>query len=110
MAYENAILDFQDGNVSRGRRLENTFRQICHKVRQRASRLQGYGTFEDYCRERWGLARRTAYQLMDAAEVVDNVRNCAQQLPANEAQARPLTGLDPDVYCVSGQTPARLDQ
>jgi phage N-6-adenine-methyltransferase len=54
-----------------------------------------YGTFEEYCRERWQMARRTAYQLMDAAEVVENVRNCAQ-IPANEAQARPLVGLPPE--------------
>ncbi len=57
----------------------------------------GYGTFEDYCRQRWGIARRTAYQLVDAAEVYGNVRNCAQTLPANEAQARPLVMLrDPE--------------
>jgi hypothetical protein len=30
------------------------------------------------------VARRTAYQLIDAAKVVENVRNCAQILPANE--------------------------
>ncbi len=43
------------------------------------------------------MARRTAYQLIGASIVVKNVRNCAQILPTNEAQARPLTGLQPDI-------------
>lgn len=54
-----------------------------------------YTTFEGYCRERWGMARRTAYQYIDAAEVVENVRNCAQ-IPQTESQARPLAQLPPE--------------
>lgn len=50
-------------------------------------------TFEDYCRERWGIERRRAYQLMEAAQVVNNVNNCTQITPTNESQARPLTPL-----------------
>jgi len=59
---------------------------------------QTHGTFEDYCKERFEVARRTAYQYIDAKEAMDNVRNCAQieLLPMNEAQARPLTRLEPD--------------
>jgi len=37
-----------------------------------------------------------ASQLISAAEVVENVNNCLQILPINEAQARPLTQLDPE--------------
>lgn len=55
-----------------------------------------YGTFEEYCQERWNIARRTAYQLMDAAEVVENVRHGAQILPTTERQVRPLTQLTPE--------------
>jgi hypothetical protein len=51
-----------------------------------------HSTFEAYCADRWGFARRTAYQYIGAAEVVENVRNCAQR-PATESQARPLTKL-----------------
>jgi hypothetical protein len=53
-----------------------------------------HGTFEAYCQERWNIARRTAYQYIEAAEAVKVVRNCAQIEPANEAQARPLTLLE----------------
>ena len=42
------------------------------------------------------MSRRSAYQLISAATVVENVRNCAQILPLNEAQARPLTALPPE--------------
>lgn len=51
-------------------------------------------TFEDYCLERWGMSRRRGYELISAAAVVDNVRNSAQTLPANEAQANELTNLE----------------
>jgi hypothetical protein len=53
-----------------------------------------FKTFEEYCKEKWGMASRTAYQLISSAEVVSNVRNCADiPPPANEAQARPLAQL-----------------
>jgi protein gp37 len=55
-----------------------------------------FDTFEDYCRERWEMARRTAYQLMSGAEVFENVRNCAQSNPTHESQMRPLTQLEPE--------------
>ena len=55
-----------------------------------------HGTFEDYCRVRWGFTRMRASQLISAAEVIENlgVNNCLQT-PATESQARPLTVLEP---------------
>jgi hypothetical protein len=53
-----------------------------------------YGTFEDYCRERWGFSRMRASQLISAAEVVGNV-NRGLQIPTNERQTRPLSQLPP---------------
>ena len=56
-----------------------------------------HDTFEDYCRERFEVARRTAYQYIEAKEVMDNVRHGAQtkSFPLNERQVRPLTKLSP---------------
>lgn len=56
-------------------------------------------TFEDYCRERFEIARQTAYQYIEAKKVVDNVRLGGQTeiFPLNERQVRPLTRLEPDV-------------
>lgn len=52
-----------------------------------------HGTFEDYCEDRWNLKRRSAYRLIEAAGVIENVSNWTQTLPANEAQARPLATI-----------------
>ena len=58
---------------------------------------QSHATFEDYCQRRWRMARQTAYQYIDAAQVTENVRNCGHlPAPANEAQARPLARLEPE--------------
>lgn len=57
-----------------------------------------HGTFEDYCRERWGFTRMHAGRLIAAAEVVGNigVTNWLQT-PATESQARPLAALPADL-------------
>lgn len=56
---------------------------------------QEYGTFEDYCRERWGFEKSQTYRLMDSAKVIANLETSpiGEVLPANEAQARPLVQL-----------------
>jgi len=54
-----------------------------------------YGTFEEYCKEKWNISRPRAYEFMKAAEVKDNLSAIAHI--DNEAQARPLTRIkDPD--------------
>ncbi len=55
-----------------------------------------HGTFEDYCRERWGMERRHAYRLIDAAGVVSNLCPTGHILPTTERQARELTALEPE--------------
>ena len=56
-----------------------------------------YDTFEAYCADKWQIGRAHAYRLMDASDVVRNVSNWRQdgQVPANEAQTRPLAVLPP---------------
>ena len=66
-------------------------------IRERKGfRLQGFHAFDDYCRERWGMARRTADQFIAAAGVVENLSAIALTLPATESQARPLASLPPE--------------
>lgn len=62
---------------------------------KRLYRLE-FGTFEDYCLDRWGMKRRQAYRFIDASVVVANVSNWTQNLPQTESQARPLTQLQPE--------------
>lgn len=55
-----------------------------------------YSTFEEYCRERWGMRRDYANKLISASEVMSNLNTNVSILPANEAQVRPLTSLEAD--------------
>jgi len=64
-----------------------------------------YGTFKDYCEEKWGFKERRVYELMNSSKVVSNLENCAmaQVLPQNERQARPLTKLEPELQAEAWQ-------
>jgi hypothetical protein len=46
-----------------------------------------HGSFQDYCRDRWGLSRPEAYRAIDSARVVE-VLSPIGDAPANEGQAR----------------------
>lgn len=71
-------------------------------IRIRDERLyrDGYGSFEAYCEQRWGMSRPRAYQFMDAAALTQAlspmVDNPTILLPENERQARELVGLAPE--------------
>ncbi|WP_230966084.1 hypothetical protein [Nostoc sp. NZL] len=69
--------------------------QLCDRRLYRST----HGTFEEYCRDRFGHSRRQSYLLMDAAVVFDNlVEICDQidhKLPTVEGQVRPMTKLEP---------------
>jgi len=53
-----------------------------------------HATFEEYTREKWGLAARTANQRIAASKVVDLLRDTGA-VPQNEAVARALVNVDP---------------
>ena len=64
-------------------------------IRDQRLYRQRYGTFEEYCADRWDLSRPRAYQLCAASEVVADLSTNVdtQRLPESEAQARPLSRL-----------------
>jgi phage N-6-adenine-methyltransferase len=77
----------------------NTFVEVgAALLKIRDSRLykNNYDTFEDYCRERWGMYRDKADRYIAAAKLVENLTPIGVTLPTNEAQARPLVGLPPE--------------
>lgn len=51
------------------------------------------GTFEGYCKKRWGFAKSRAYQLIDAASVVEVVSTIGGHAPPNERVARELASV-----------------
>jgi hypothetical protein len=57
----------------------------------------GFETFEDYCRERWGIdSSHARYHIMSSV-VVDNLKcGHGHTLPANVRQCRPLIKLEPE--------------
>lgn len=61
------------------------------KIRDGRLYRADFGTFEDYCRERWGFSRPRAYQLIEAADVVSTIVDTGLPAPANEGQARELS-------------------
>ncbi|MEH1835527.1 MAG: hypothetical protein V7L29_26605 [Nostoc sp.] len=71
------------------------------ELRDRRLYRSTHGTFEEYCRDRFGYSRRQPYLLMEAAVIFDNLlENCDRNdhiLPTNEWQIRPLSKLDPDI-------------
>jgi hypothetical protein len=74
-------------------------------LRDRKLYRNTHASFEAYCRDRFGFQRRHSHQLIDAAQVVDNLiqfleidENCAPMahiLPTKERQVRPLSSLTP---------------
>lgn len=50
-------------------------------------RTDGYDTFEEYCQERWGWTHQRAYQLMQAAEVVHELKSATTVASVDEAGA-----------------------
>lgn len=53
-------------------------------------------TFDDYCREKWGMAKRYANRLIAASETISNLGPIGPVFPQTETQARPLTSLPPE--------------
>lgn len=62
------------------------------KIRDEKLYQNHYGTFEEYCRDRWGWERRHAYRQIEAAETADTVSNWSHPI-THESHARELTSL-----------------
>ncbi len=65
-------------------------------IRDKRLYRAGFGTFEDYCREQWGMARNYANKMIAATAVVSNI-GMGTIVPTTESQARPLTKLEPEI-------------
>jgi site-specific DNA-methyltransferase (adenine-specific) len=88
-------------------RIARGFKAFCEvgesllDIRRRRLYREEYATFEDYLLHRWDMRQSRAYQLMDAATTIDNLKSSTiVELPANEAQARPLASLEPEVQVI----------
>ena len=74
------------------------------EIQEKALHRTTHRTFADYCKDIWEIARTRAYQLIDAANVMDNLQQvdlstiCGQKklVLRNEGQARALSKFDPE--------------
>lgn len=77
-----------------------TFYEVGNALAEiRESRLYriSFGSFEDYCRERWNMSRFYAHRLIDAAQVVDNLLPMGNIVPNCERQAREIAKFEPEL-------------
>lgn len=98
-------LEAQESVIERGLQSFIEIGRALATIRDERLYRQEYVSFEVYCQTRWNLSRKRAYDLMSAATVVDGMEAALDMatspigdtlaLPANEGQARELTGLDP---------------
>lgn len=98
-------LEEQRDRLHLERVIERSFYQAgiaLKQLRDRRLYRSTHRTFEEYCNDRFGYSsRRQPYLLIEAAAVVDNLRDKCDPmdhiLPTNERQVRPLTKLEPDL-------------
>ncbi|MCL1466402.1 MICOS complex subunit MIC60 [Argonema galeatum] len=67
------------------------------EIRENKLYRETHKTFEDYCQEKWGIARQTANRFIGAARVMENLEPMGSKNPTNERQVRPLTQLPPAI-------------
>lgn len=98
MEIENKRLEELEGIIQRGLETFVEVGQALSEIRDGKLYKADHSTFEDYCRERWGMTRAFAYYQINAAQTVKNLSTMVDNsdLPQTERQARPLSSLEPD--------------
>lgn len=111
--------DEQSDRLRLEKKVERAFYEAgkaLQELKERRLYRSTHKSFEDYCTERFGyLNRRHPYRLIEAALVVDNLLSQCDQIghiqvpiiPTNEAQARPLTALEPQQQWLAWQQAIR---
>jgi len=95
-ASERARLDELEMAIDRGLQTFYEVGKALEEIREQKL-YRDHKTFETYCRDRWGIARPTAYLFINAAQVMENLSPIGDILPRKENQVRPLTQLSPEL-------------
>lgn len=94
---EAGRLESCEARIERGLATFVDVGQALLEVRDGRLYRAGHGTFGDYCRERWGMSRPRAYELIHASEIVGAVSATADiPAPSSERVARELAPLRAD--------------
>lgn len=94
---ERGNLQRLEGIIERGLSTFNDVGAALSVIRDSRLYRESHKTFEDYCRDRWGMSKSYATQVIQATKVRENLVAIATVLPATESQARPLVGLQPEI-------------
>ena len=101
MPIDPLTIEEEKARFSLERKVERAFYEAgtaLRELRDRRLYRSTHVTFEEYCRERFDFTRRRPYQLIEAAQIYDNlIDKCepiAPVLPTKEGQVRPLSELN----------------
>jgi hypothetical protein len=104
---EHARLEAHEATIAAGLQTFVEVGNALLAIRDERLYRESHGTFEEYCLQRWVISRPSAYQAIGASQVIHNLSAFADTtgnteivLPTNEAQARPLVGLDPELQAL----------
>jgi hypothetical protein len=82
--------------VERGQRSFVEVGKALRTIRDERLYDAAFGTFEAYCRARFGMPRQHINRIIAATEVVGNLEPMGSNVSVSERVARPLATLEPD--------------
>lgn len=91
---EGQRLDQLEKQISAGIQTFNEVGSALMEIRDARLYRSEFKTFENYCREKWGMSRSRAHRLIEASSVVEMLP--IGNTPTTESQVRPLTTLPPN--------------
>jgi hypothetical protein len=80
--------------IERGRQATIEAAAALRVIRDKKLFRATHKTFEAYCLDRWGFSETHINRLIAHGEVLEDLTPIGVALPANEAQARPIYGLE----------------
>ncbi len=92
---EEKLIAEMEAIIERGKWAFVQVGQALLEIRARRLYRDTHGTFEDYCKERWGWGRKIASDYILAAGVAGNVTSTLHT-PISLTQARELASLEPE--------------
>jgi len=93
---EADTLAAQEGVIARGLQTFYDVGSALATIRDERLYRADFGTFEDYCQERWGMTRQHANRLVASAATMRNLEPTGSIFPTTERQARPLAQRSPE--------------
>jgi len=94
---EHQDLERHEAIIERGLQTFTEVGNALLAIRDERLYRKDYSTFEEYCRQKWGMSRIHAHRLIESATVAQNLLPMGNIAPpSNERQSRPLASLAPE--------------